>query len=398
MNKGSMMFKMICAVLCFALCLVSLPVFAEETAQPDEEATAVTEEIAAPEEEEIAAPEENEEAEEATDFSEEVGGDAEEFEPTDLYSAVFRDNGIYITPGEENATVFEYNSLKYRVNAGAANYIKLGDGFEEDVTVWTSPISSAAKNTLQANAQRVPEAAHSGYFGLSVSSGDVIYRTAVTGGDIYVFSMWVNMPASGSIGDIGRAFRVTGESGGEYIVGYNEIGRDEALTDGWQQVIFTFKAPDTGLFAINFNYRDKGKNTLYLDDIELYEAEIFDNPLDIRQIECVEPSGKAYTYETKFAESGVHTHRTVLYNNSEDDVYFTAVMVLYRNDIMVDFKYSEECALVLDEAEVEFEIDIPDEGNVSEYKYMVYFISENDITAYYGPTQTRTNPYVVQGK
>lgn len=379
MNKGSMILKMMCIVLCFALCLVSLPVFAEETAALEAEEVTAAEEIVAAEE---ATAEENEEVDEE-----------EEPEVLDLYSAAFRDNGVYVTPGEDNDTVFKYDNLGYKVVKGTANIINVA-GFEDDVTIWTTPISDKAKNTLQANAEVTTEAAHSGYFGLSVYPGDVVYRAPVTGKEVYVFSMWVKMPSRSSISDAGRAFSVVSESGSEYVVGYNEVGRDIDNTESWQQVLFTFKAPETGFFTIDFNYKG---NTMYIDDMELYEAEIFDNPLEITNIECKEPSGADYNYITKFSEPGKHYHTTTLYNSSEDDVYFVAVMVLYKNDIMIDFKYSEECALVLDETEVEFEIDIPEDEDLSQYKYMVYFISDSDATAYYGETQSRENPYVVQG-
>lgn len=387
MNKGSMIFKMMCLALCFAVCLSSLPVFAEEIPATETEEVvadvADTDETAAEENEEEINSEENEEL------------DEEDVEVVDLSTATFRDNGVFVTPGDENDTVFKYDSLRYRTLAGETNIAKIA-GFEDDVTVWTTEISSTAKNTLQANAEVTTASAHSGYFGLAVKAGEVVYRVPVTSDEIYVFSMWMKYPTSGSIVDSGRAFTVVGDNGDEYIVGYNEIGRDVDKTSSWQQVLFTFKAPVTGLFTIDFEY--KGSQTLYIDDVELYEAELFYNPLTITNIECKEPSGNDYNYSTKFTESGKHTHTTTLYNASEDDIYFVAVCVLYKDDIMVDFQYSEECALVLDETEVEFTIDIPDDGNLSSYKYMVYFISDSDTTQFYGETQSRTNPYVVQGK
>ncbi len=391
MNKGSMMFKMMCAVLCLALCLVSLPVFAEEVPEADTAA-----------EENVTVGEEAPTDEEAADIDEDIAEDVEENveenideeeEILDLYSAAMRDNGVYVTPGEDNAAVFEYNSLRYKVPVESDNLIRL-DGFESDPTI-NSEISSTSKYMLQANGSVTTEAKHSGYFGLSVDAGEVIYRSPVTEGQVYVFSAWITLPQRGMLNENGRAFTVAGESGSDYIVGYNEIGRDIDNTSTWQQVIFTFKAPETGLFTIDFEY--KGNSPLYLDDLELYEAEVFDNPLEILSIESVDSTGESFDQSTGFSNAGTVTHTTVLYSSDEDDVYFIAIAALYKNDILVDFQYSEECALVLDETEVVFEIDIPEDEDLSQYKYMVYFISDTDPTAFYGGVPSRTNPYVVKG-
>lgn len=376
MKKSSMMFKVLCLAVCFALSLATLPAFAEEVAEDVVEET-VTEPV-----------------EDVTEAEDVVEEEIEEVEVLDLFTATLRDGGVYVTPGEDNAAVFTHDSLRYRVEAGSGNLIKL-DGFESDITI-EEKIAETEKNRIQANGEITTGAAHSGYFGLSVSAGDVVYRTAVTGGEIYVFSAWVKMPASGSINDDDRAFLVVGESGDKYVVGWNEIGREIDVTDSWQQIIFTFKAPETGLFQMDFNY--KGKNPLAMDDLELYEAEIFDNPLEIKEVICTDADGAEYTRSSKFTKSGTLTHKTVLYNYDEDDVFFTAVMVLYKNDIMIDFETIDECALVLDETEVTFEIEIPEDEDLSQYKYMVYFISDTAPTQYYGEMPSLMNPYIVEGK
>lgn len=399
MKKKSMIFKMICLAVAAALCFSVITAFAEDVLETEE---AVNEEVVA---EESVETEEVTETEDATeeiieDVTENVEEEVEEEieeeqEVLDLFAATLRDNGVYVTPGADNAAVFTYDNLRYRVAAGTGNAIKL-DGFESNPTIESEPIAENAKNMLQANGEITTDAAHSGYFGLSVSSGDVVYRTAVTGNLIYVFSAWVKMPSSGSISDNDRAFKVVSESGNEYIVGWNEIGREVDATDSWQQILFTFRAPETGLFTIEFDYN--GRETLALDDLELYEAEIFDNPLEITKTACTDADGNAYTYSTGFTTSGTLTHTTTLYNSDEDDVFFTGVMALYKNDIMIDFDAIEECALVLDETEVTFEIEIPEDEDLSQYKYMVYFISDTAPTQYYGEMPSRTNPYVVQGK
>ncbi len=376
MKKSSMMFKVLCLAVCFALSLATLPAFAEEVAEDVVEET-------------VAEP-----VEDVTEAEDVVEEEIEEVEVLDLFTATLRDGGVYVTPGADNAAVFTHDSLRYRVEAGSGNLIKL-DGFESDITI-EDEIAETEKNRIQANGEITTDAAHSGYFGLSVSAGDVVYRTAVTGGDIYVFSAWVKMPASSSINDDDRAFLVVGESGNEYVVGWNEIGREIDVTDTWQQIIFTFKAPETGLFQMDFNY--KGKNPLAMDDLELYDAEIFDNPLEIKEVICTDADGAEYTRSSKFTTSGTLTHKTVLYNYDEDDVFFTAVMVLYKNDIMIGFETIDECALVLDETEVTFEIEIPEDEDLSQYKYMVYFISDTAPTQYYGEMPSLMNPYIVEGK
>lgn len=400
MKKKSMIFKMICLTLAIALCSSVVTVFAEEAEEVVEE---VVTEIT-PDAEEVTEAEEEVEVTEAEDATEEVTEEEtateveeeiEEEEVLDLFAATLRDGGIYVTPGDDNAAVFTYDNLRYKVAAGQGNAIKL-DGFESNPEIVSGPISATAKNRLQAKGEITTDAAHSGYFGLSVSAGDVVYRTAVTGGNIYVFSAWFKMPSGGSIADDDRAFKVVAENGDEYIVGWNELGREVDATGSWQQVIFTFKAPITGLFAIDFNY--KGKKTLSMDDIELYEAEIFDNPLEITSVVCIDANGNEYDRASGFTTSGTLTHTTTLYNSDEDDVFFTAVGVLYKNDIMIDFVTAEECALVLDEAEVTLEIEIPEDEDLTQYKYMVYFINDTTPTQYYGQMPSLQNPYIVEGK
>ncbi|MBQ8002780.1 MAG: carbohydrate binding domain-containing protein [Clostridia bacterium] len=383
MKKRSTILKMFCLVLAAALCFSVITVFAEE-AEVEEIVTEDIEEVTEAVEEDVT---------EAID-EEIVEEEIVEDEVLDLFTATLRDNGVYVTPSEDNAAVFTHENLRYKVAAGTGNLIKL-DGFESNPTI-EEEIAANAKNRLQANGEITTDAAHSGYFGLSVAAGDVVYRTAVTEGSIYVFSAWVKMPSSGKISDDDRAFKVIAESGNEYIVGWNEIGREVNATGEWQQILFTFKAPQTGLFQISFKY--KGKNTLSMDDLELYEAEIFDNPLSIKGVVCKDASGAEYTRSTGFTTSGTLTHTTTLYNSDEDDVFFTAVMVLYKNDIMIDFATIEDCALVLDEAEVTFEIEIPEDEDLTQYKYMVYFISDTTPTQYYGEMPSLTNPYIVEGK
>ena len=401
MKKKSMIFKMVCLALAIAFGFSVMTAFAEEITEvedavaeevatdvSDEEIEDVTEEEIEDVTEEVA-----EDEEVATDVSEEET--EEEEEVLDLFAATLRDGGVYVTPGEDNAAVFTYDNLRYKVEAGMGNSVKL-DGFESSVTIEEGPLNENAKNMLQANGEITTEAAHSGYFGLSVSAGDVIYRTGVTGGQIYVFSAWVKMPAGGSINDDDRAFTVKAENGTKYIVGWNEIGREIGATGSWQQILFTFKAPETGLFIIDFTY--KGKKTLAIDDIELYEAELFDNPLTIEKILCIDAEGNEYNRSEGFTTSGTLTHTTTLYNSDEDDVFFTAVAVVYKNDIMIDLVTVEDCALVLDEAEVTLEIEIPEDDDLTQYKYMVYFISDTAPTQYYGEMPSITNPYIVQGK
>lgn len=387
MKKNSIIFKMICLTVAALLCLSAVPAFAEENAEIVDE----NEIVEATTEAEEATANESEETTDVEQDEEEIVED----EVLDLFAATLRDGGVYVTPGTSNAAVFTYDGLRYRVAAGTGNAIKL-DGFESNPTIEKDSIAATAKNLLQANGEITTSAAHSGYFGLSVSSGKVVYRTGVTGGDIYVFSAWMKMPQSGSISDNDRAFRVVAENGNEYIVGWNEIGRDIDIKDSWQQVLFTFKAPETGLFEIEFTY--KGKQTLSIDDLELYEAEIFDNPLDITNVLCIDANGNEYSRSTGFTTSGSLTHTTTLYNSDEDDVFFTAVMVLYKNDIMIDIATIEDCALVLDETDVTFDIEIPEDEDLSAYKYMVYFVNDTQPTQYYGEMPSLQNPYIVQGK
>ncbi len=388
MKKSSMIFKAICLAVAALLCLSVIPAFAEDVAETEEAAVEIVTDNA----EEV---EDVTEAEENVEVTTEEAEEEVEEEVLDLFAATLRDGGVYVTPGDYNAAVFTCDGVRYKVAAGEGNLIKL-DGFESDVEIEDS-IGDTTKNRLQANGEIAVEAAHSGYFGLAVSAGDVVYRTAVTEGEIYVFSGWFMMPSGGDFGDDeDRKFKVVSESGDTYTVGYNEIGRDVDATGKWQQVIFTFKAPATGLFTIDFKYT--GKKSLYVDDLELYAAEVFDNPLEITNVECTDADGNKYTCSTGFTTSGTLTHTTTLYNSDEDDVFFNAIMVLYRNDIMVDFECIEDCALVLDETEVTFEIEIPDEGELSEYSYMVYFISDTNPNQYYGEMPDRENPYIVQGK
>ena len=66
---------------------------------------------------------------------------------------------------------------------------------------------------------------------------------------------------------------------------------------------------------------------------------------------------------------------------------------------MIDFVTASEQALVLDETEVTLEIEIPEDEDLSQYKYMVYFVSDTSPTAYYGGVRHRVaNPYIVEGK
>lgn len=419
MKKKSMIFKMICLALAIALGFSVMTAFAEEVTENEDVADEATvevttevsedaEEMTEAEEAEDVTEEEVEDVTEAEDATEaedeELATDAEdeveEEEVLDLFAATLRDGGVYVTPGEDNAAVFTHENIRYRVKAGQGNAIKL-DGFESNPEIKTEPIIPTAKNILQANGEITTDSAHSGYFGLSVSAGDFVYRTGVTGNQVYVFSAWVKMPGGNTIGDDDRAYNVAvvnkeGVVERKYVVGWNEIGRDVEATGSWQQILFTFRAPENGLFVIDFNY--KGRTPLAIDDIELYEAEVFYNPLEIRDITCKDANGDAYTYETKFTTSGTLTHTTTLYNSDEDDVFFTGVMVLYKNDIMIDMATIEDCALVLDETEVTFEIEIPEDDDLSQYKYMVYFVNDTAPTQYYGEMPEANNPYVVEGK
>lgn len=396
MKKKSVIFKMLCLALAIALSFSVVTAFAEEAAET-EVADEIVETEVSEEVTEEAAEEETEDVTEEETF-EEV---EEEEEVLDLFAATLRDGGVYVTPGEDNAAVFTYDNLRYRVEAGTGNSIRL-DGFESNVDIESGSIIETAKNILRANGEVSTDAAHSGYFGLAVSPGEFIYRTGVTGDQVYVFSAWVRMPSGNTINDDDRAFNVLilNAKGDEvvkkYVVGWNEIGREVETTGSWQQILFTFRAPETGLFAIDFNY--KGRTPLAIDDIELYEAELFDNPLDITAVECTDAEGNAYDYSTGFTTSGTLTHKTTFYNSDEDDVFFTGVMVLYKNDIMIDFETIDDCALVLDETEVTFEIEIPEDEDLSQYKYMVYFINDTAPTQFYGYMPSRENPYVVQGK
>ncbi|MBR5535208.1 MAG: hypothetical protein IKU60_01035 [Clostridia bacterium] len=395
MKKKSMIFRLFCLTLAMALCLSVTSVFAEEAVGTEEVAEEVAEEVTEAEEtvedvteeavEDVTEPEET-----VTDVIE----DEEVEEIVDLFTATMRDGGVYVTPGEDNAAVFTYDGLRYKVEAGQGNAIKL-DGFESNPNIDSEPVENA-KNRLQANGEVTTDAAHSGYFGLSVYPGDVVYRTGVTGNQVYVFSAWVKMPAGNTINDDDRAFTVVSESGERYIVGWNEIGRDIDATETWQQILFTFRAPENGLFVIDFNY--KSRIPMALDDIELYEAEIFDNPLDIENIVCTDADGNEYDRASGFTTSGTLTHTTTLYNSDEDDVYFTAVMVLYKNDIMIDFEAVSDCALVLDDTDVTLEIEIPEDEDLTQYKYMVYFINDTTPTQYYGKMPWLDNPYIVEGK
>ena len=65
---------------------------------------------------------------------------------------------------------------------------------------------------------------------------------------------------------------------------------------------------------------------------------------------------------------------------------------------MIDFVTVEDCALVLDEAEVTLDIEIPEDEDLTQYKYMVYFISDTAPTQYYGAMPSLMNPYIVEGK
>ncbi len=372
-------------------CLASLPAFAEESVIEENDAA-----VTAPAEEETIAVTEEEipsEAEEPVSEPEEV---VTEPEVLDLYAATLRDNGIYVTPGEENIAAFTYDGMRYKVEADTPNGVNL-KGFEESPEFDSNELEEDADDILQATGEIKVEAAHSGHFGLAASTGRVVYRTNVTKDTIYVFSEWVKMPQGGSISDDGRAFKVNGDDGTTYVVGYNEIGRDIDITDGWQQVIFTFKAPATGLFEMAFDYY--GRTSLYMDDIELYEAQLFNNPLSIKSVEAVDGAGNAFDYLSGFSAAGKLTHKTTFYNSDEDDVYYTAIMVLYKNGIMVDCDIQEGCmALVLDEAVSELSVNIPEGEDLSQYRYMVYFISDTDPTVYYGEIPRKTNPYIVNGK
>ncbi len=368
-------------------CLASLPAFAEEAVIEENDAAVV-----APAEEET-----NDVMEEVPSEAEEpVSEPEEEPEVLDLYAATLRDNGIYVTPGEENIAAFTYDGLRYKVEPDTPNGINL-KGFEENPVFDSEELPANAKNRLQATGETAIEAAHSGRFGLSVSAGTVLYRTDVIEDTVYVFSEWIKMPQGGSVSDDGRAFKVNGDDGSTYIVGYNEIGRDVEATGEWQQVIFTFRAPATGLFEMAFDYY--GRESMCMDDMELYEAELFTNPLAIKGVEATDGAGNKVDYQSGFSASGKLTHKTTFYNSDEDDVYYTAIMVLYKNDIMVDYDIQEGCmALVLDEAVNELSVNIPEGEDLSQYKYMVYFVSDTDPTVYYGEMPSRTNPYIVNGK
>lgn len=411
MKKSSMIFKMICLAVSIVLSLSVLPVMAEEAVEAEEVVTvenvedvteeAVVEDEAAAEEDIEEATEDEEVAEEATSAEEEEEVVEEEEEVLDLFTATLRDGGVYITPGDDNAAVFNYDGLRYRVLAGTGNLVKL-EGFETGVSIENS-IAQTEKNRLQANGEITTEAAHSGYFGLSVSQGEVVYRTAVSAGDVYAFSAWVKMPAGGSIEDDDRAFKVIGDSGDEYIVGWNEIGRAVTATGSWQQILFTFKAPETGLFQIDFNY--KGRNALSLDDIELYDAELFLNPLEIRSIECtqggryqgrVEVPGTAFDPSEGFTEGGILRHKITVYNSDEDDVYFTAVMILYKDGKFDQLGYTHDYALVNDETEIEVGVMV-NSSDAAGYSYVVYVFNDTDHTQIYGKVGIKENPYVVYG-
>lgn len=397
MNKGSMIFKIICLALSLVFCLASLPAFAEEAAGIDE-----TVEAEVPVKEETVEEAEAQEptavdVEEPTTVDtdepvEEETGTVEEPEILDLYAATLRDNGIYVTPTADNIAAFTYNGVRYKVNAGEANSIVVG-GFEDDPEFDSADIEDNVADRLQAKGSVAVEAAHSGYFGLSVTGGKVVYRANVTAGSAYVFSEWVKMPENGSISDNGRAFKLKAESGSEYTVGYNEIGRDIDATGTWQQVIFTFRAPETGLFEMNFEYR--GRNPLYLDDMEMYKVSVFNNPISIKSVEVTDAEGNAVDRKAGLTKSGQVTHKTTLYNSDEDDVYYTAVLALYKNDIMVDCVIETgNMVLVLDEAVNTLTVNIPEDEDLSQYKYMVYFINDADPTVYYG-TIDENNPYIL---
>lgn len=404
MKKSSMIFKMICLTVATILCLSVIPAFAEDVADDvtaEEPVELVTDEVV----DETAEPEEvvteAEDAEEPEEPSEVVTEEApedefieEEQEVLDLFTATLRDNGVYVTPGADNAAVFTYDSVRYRVSAGEGNAVKL-DGFESNFPIESEPIAENAKNRLQANGEITTNSAHSGYFGLSVNAGDVVYRTAVTGGSVYVFSAWIKVPATGSINDDDRAFKVVAEDGDEYIVGWNEIGREVEVKDSWQQVLFTFKAPETGLFQIDFKY--KGSEPLYMDDVELYEAEVFLNPLEITSVVCTDGEGNVFDPSEGFTTTGDIEHKVTLYNSDEDDVFFTAVMITYKNDRFEKAYFVQDYALVLDETEVVLKTSVDEGDNPADYKYMVYFINDTDHTQIYGRVPSRENPYIVSG-
>lgn len=392
MNKDSLIFKVMCLTVCLMLCVSSIAVFAEEAPEAEDETVSeAVEEIASEPDEAATDAEDATDAEEPTE--EETEGE-EEREVLDLYAATLRDNGIYVTPTDTIAAAFTYGDYRYVVPAGSGNNIRL-DGFESDVEFTSEDIASNARHTLQATGAITPESAHSGYFGFSVTGGKFVYRTSVTQDMIYVFSAWMKNAGDG-ISDAGRVFTVSDDSGNSYNVGYNEIGRGISATGDWQQVIFTFKAPISGLFAIDFEYR--GRTPLMIDDIELYEAELFFNPLEITDVECTDADGNAYSYADGFTTSGTLTHSTTFYNSDVDDVYYKAVMVLYKDGIMIDCQIRDEMALLQDETTTTFSINIPEDDDVSKYSYVVFFVNESDATNYYGQLGDIINPCVVKGK
>lgn len=406
MKKSSIIFRVICMAVCFALALSAVSVCAEEAVAEEvtaeeivenvtEEAESVEETVA---EEAEAAEETTAEEVETEPTAEEVeaevedGEEAETEEVVDLFAATLRDGGVFVTPSETNAAVFEYNNLRYIVSVGTENLINV-EGFEDvDITIKDTEISETTKNILQANGVLTAKAAHSGYLGLEVSQGDVVYRAPVNGGEIYVFSAWFKFPKGGAVKGKTRSFNLNGESGNTYIVGYNEIGRDVENTYSWQQVLFTFKAPETGLFEMKFTY--SGRDALYMDDIELYEAAVFDNPITIEEVEITYADGEAVENDT-FSKAGTITHRTLFYNH-DTDIYFKGIAVLYKNDIMIGQpQIIEDMALELYETEVVFTIEIPEDEDLSQYKYMVYFVDSDNPRKFYGDIWN--NPYIVKG-
>lgn len=299
----------------------------------------------------------------------------------------------------ELGTMFTYNDVLYKVNEENNPNIINNGNFESDSYLSSTDTGTETWIYLSGSAARTPDSARSGEAGLSVSGGTtLIYRVYLDSAKTYVYSAWYKLPEASDC-NFDDSYRHI-VCGGGINIGYNEIGRSISKTGGWQQVLIVFTP--TGDVRFSNYLRYNGSQDLFVDDVAIYEVTEIDEVVTV--LSSPEPSyyddtnEEFYPEEGYFEQRGSITHTTRLLNSGDSDESVIAIVAVFRNDQLAQLYSTGNTVIragVRRDLEITFEI--PQDGDIEEYRYEVFFINNLTSMQIIG-SPSALNPMVVVGR
>lgn len=307
--------------------------------------------------------------------------------------------GQNIVPGN----IIQYNGMLFRIPNGARNLINNGD-FENTPAITTDGSTDVMIINGGANYEWAESAAHTGSHGLRVTGdGTWIYRHDQTKGKLYVYSCWYKLEGNANFNDGYRhiAGTVANFDGGDSY--YNEIGRGIAATGGWQQLFVVYRCGDTTRFS-NYTGINGGTGAICMDDMVLYEIEEVEETITVNGGSMVNWDDFSFYTET-FPTAGKYVF-IINYTNETPFAYnLTGVVAVMKNNQLVHLYTLDQTSVVGSvvggalrprSGELQIEIDVPDDGDISEYSCMSYIVERGNPFAMFG-LPGDANPFVMTG-